>query len=74
MPVSRVVAIGELAQLGGYALAGVEILDASEPGAARRAWEQLASDVGLVMLSAAAHAALADRLSERAVLWVIVPT
>ena len=51
---SRVVAIGEpQASLAGYALAGVEAIDAGGRGGRRSAaWEALPPDVGLVLLDA----------------------
>ena len=70
---SAVVAIGERAGLEGYALAGVEIVDAGDGPAARRAWNELAPNVELLLLDAAAHASLAQRLAERPLLWVVVP-
>ncbi len=70
---SVVVAIGERELLEGYALAGVEVIDAGDGRAIRRAWDELQTDVGLVLLSSASHAALAERLSEKALLWVVLP-
>jgi vacuolar-type H+-ATPase subunit F/Vma7 len=71
--VSAVVAIGERAQLEGYALAGVEVIDAGDGSAVQRAWDELPADVRLVLLSPAAHAALAAQLSQRPLLWLVVP-
>ena len=76
---SRVVGIGEGVLLDGYALAGVEVVDAADPAGARRAWDELPADVELVLLSPAAQAALASRLAQRSalqrsVLWVVVST
>lgn len=70
---SAVVAIGERSALEGFALAGVEVIDAADARAALEAWEALPPDVGLVLLGAAAHAALAERLAEKPRLWVVVP-
>jgi vacuolar-type H+-ATPase subunit F/Vma7 len=70
---SKVVAIGERPRLEGYALAGVEILEAPDAAAAERMWEQLPADVGLLLLSPTAEAALAERLTEKQLLWVVVP-
>jgi len=69
---SAVVAIGEGVRLDGYALAGVEVVDAADPAAARRAWDELPADVELVLLSPAAQAALATQLARTSVLWVVV--
>jgi len=71
--VSRVVAIGPRGALAGYALAGVEAIDAGDAAAAQRAWDELPADVGLVLLGRAAQAALAERLAERPLLWVVLP-
>lgn len=70
---SRVVAIGPRASLAGYALAGVEAIDAGDAGAAQRAWDELPADVGLVLLGPAAQAALAERLVEKPLLWAVLP-
>ena len=70
---SGVVAIGERALLAGYALAGVEVIDVGDEPAARRAWDELPEGVGLVLLSPAAHAALAERLPQKPLLWVVLP-
>jgi vacuolar-type H+-ATPase subunit F/Vma7 len=72
---SRIVAIGEGALVGGFAFAGVHVEAADEPERARAAWHALPEDVALVILTATARAALeADllaRLDER--LWVVMP-
>ncbi len=70
---SRIVAIGEEAELTGYALAGVEVVAASGPELVRQAWEQVAEDVGLVLLTRAAHEALRDPIDHRRLLWVVLP-
>ncbi len=73
---SRAVAIGHGLRLGGYALAGVEVLHAPDAEAARAAWETLPEDVALLVLDAEAHAALAPRLAEErpALVWTVVPS
>lgn len=69
---SRVVAIGERERLRGLALAGVGVLRADDPDAVRAAWTALPADVGLVILTVAARAALP--LGERTErLWVVMP-
>jgi len=70
---SRIVAIGSAAELAGYALAGVEVIAAIEPGAVRRAWSELGDDVGLVLLTADARRQLADPIERREVLWAVLP-
>jgi vacuolar-type H+-ATPase subunit F/Vma7 len=71
---SRAAAIGERARTIGYALAGVEVLHADDAEAARAAWASLDPDVGLVLLTPVAFAALEDALATqpwRA--WVLLP-
>ena len=70
---SRIVAIGRETALAGYALAGVEVLEADDPGAVRRIWSELGGDVGLVLLTAESRRALADRIAGRDVLWAVLP-
>ena len=71
---SQVVAIGENERLRGFALAGVDVAVAEDAAGARAAWQALAVDVGLVILTPAAHAALGpnelDRRGQR--LWVVI--
>jgi vacuolar-type H+-ATPase subunit F/Vma7 len=69
---SRVVAIGSAVELAGYALAGVEVVDATSPEVVRRAWAHATRDASLVLLTADARAALAQRLAV-GVLWAVVP-
>ncbi len=54
-----IVAIGERARICGFALAGVSVIEADGPEAALAAWRALPAAVGLVILTAAAHGALA---------------
>lgn len=68
-----VAAIGEASLLMGYALAGVEVIDARDAEAARGAWAELPAGVALVILTSGARAALGSRLEEDQVLWVEVP-
>jgi len=71
---SRIVALGEREQIAGFALAGVPVAAADDPDAALAAWQALPSDVGLVILTAAAHVALAPVLSgDERRLWVVMP-
>lgn len=69
---SRVVAIGRAVELAGYALAGVDVLDAPEPELVRRAWADAVGAASLVLLTSDARAALPDWLEE-GVLWTVVP-
>ena len=48
---SRIAALGRWTELAGYALAGVEVVDARDPEAVRRAWDGLADDVAVVLLT-----------------------
>ena len=71
---SQVVAIGEEALLDGYALAFAEVIAAASPSAVREAWGSLGPEVELVILTPAAHEALAPRLrGEPRVMWVVLP-
>ena len=70
---SRVVAIGEATELAGYALAGVDVIDAADPDLVRRAWERVDDDVGLVLVTAEARRALSRRIDRQDVLWVVLP-
>jgi vacuolar-type H+-ATPase subunit F/Vma7 len=73
--VSRAVAIGGDLRLAGYALAGVEVIDAGGDDAVTRALESLEDDVVLVILDkdpdAAALAALQRR---KGTVWCSLPT
>ena len=73
---SRIVAIGERERVRGFALAGVHVAAADDAPAARAAWRELPADVGLVILTPEAHAALAvERLQQpNQRLWVGMPT
>ena len=71
---SRVVAIGERELVDGYGLAGVEVVAADEPAAVRRAFAEVAGDAGLLILTPATAAALAQRLAEpQPFVWVVLP-
>jgi vacuolar-type H+-ATPase subunit F/Vma7 len=71
--VGAVVVIGELALVAGYAMAGATIMPARGPDAVRRAWEDLPSGTGLVILTAAAAAELGGRLDEADPLTAVMP-
>jgi len=68
-----VAAIGEASLLMGYALAGVQVLDATDAEGARVAWDELPAGVELVLLTSGARAALGSRVEDGPVLWVEVP-
>lgn len=70
---SRIVAIGQEAKLAGYALVGVEVIEATDPDLVRHAWRQIESDVGLVLLTADARRALPDPIDRADVLWAVLP-
>ena len=73
---SRAVAIGGELRLAGYALAGVEVIDADDAGRRRRRLGRPRDDVGLVILTpdpdAAARAA--PRTSAADLVWCVLPT
>lgn len=59
---ARIAVIGARTAVQGYGLAGALVSVAEDPDAVRRAWSALPADVGLVVLTAAAEAALHGRL------------
>ena len=69
----KVVAIGEPERTRGYALAGVEVIGAGDAVAALQAWQQLEDDVGLVLLTRSARAALGTDLDGAGRLWLELP-
>jgi vacuolar-type H+-ATPase subunit F/Vma7 len=70
---TAVVAIGETQRLAGFALAGVDVRGADDERSVRSAWEAL-GEVGLLILTPHAEAALGSRLSEREdVVWLSLP-
>jgi hypothetical protein len=69
---SSVVAIGG-EPLSGYALAGVAVIPAADPASVRAAWGGLPTDVGLVLLTPPARAALDEVIQDRDVLWIVLP-
>lgn len=71
---SGVVAIGEAGRLAGFALAGVDVRTAENAQAAHDQWDGLERDVGLLILTPEAAAALGGRRSEREeIVWVSLP-
>ncbi|MFJ9566152.1 V-type ATP synthase subunit F [Streptomyces fuscichromogenes] len=59
-----VAAIGARTDVGGFALAGVEVLAAEDPDTVRRVWEGLPGTVGLVILTVSAAETLGAALTE----------
>jgi vacuolar-type H+-ATPase subunit F/Vma7 len=71
---SRIAALGERERLRCFAFAGVHLAAAEDADAVRAAWRALPSDVGLVILTHAARAALSAELSQREErLWAVMP-
>lgn len=67
-------ALGDPALLAGYALAGVPVVPAVGAVQTCRAWDDLADDVALVVLTPAAAALLGDRRTRPgARLSVVIP-
>jgi hypothetical protein len=72
--VSRVAAIGEHEAIDAYGLAGVELHPAAGADSALAAWTGLAPGVGLLLLTPASAAALADELAQAPeLLPVVIP-
>lgn len=70
---SRIAALGRWSELAGYALAGVEVIDAPDGEAARAAWDGLGDDVAMVLLTPEARRALPEPLLPPERLWVVLP-
>ena len=70
---SRVAALGSWTELAGYALVGVEVVEADDPAAVREAWDTLPGDIGLVLLTPAARRSLGDPLLPAERLWAVIP-
>ena len=67
-------AIGSLAEVAGFALAGVTVHPIDSPGEATAAWESLAPDTAVVILGQQAAVALeTDIAGEHAPLTVVLP-
>jgi vacuolar-type H+-ATPase subunit F/Vma7 len=69
--VQRVAVIGAGPRVGGYALAGVLVVEAATAAGVRAAWRDLPADVGLVLLTAEAAEALAERSGVRPLVAVL---
>lgn len=65
-----VAAIGEETRIRGFTMVGALVLPAEGAQAVRDAWRSLPPDVEVVILTAAADRALADR--DRALVWPLV--
>lgn len=71
---STVVALGADDRLGGFALAGASVIATTTDEEVRAAWDRLASDVGLVILSADTARALEPVLGDRSdILTAVLP-
>jgi vacuolar-type H+-ATPase subunit F/Vma7 len=67
-------AVGESDRVGGFRLAGVEVVAVETAGDCAAAWDRVHEDCSVVILTPAAHAALADRLRQRpTVISVVLP-
>jgi vacuolar-type H+-ATPase subunit F/Vma7 len=72
--VSTVVALGADDRLGGFALAGASVIATTTDEEVRAAWDRLASDVGLVILSADTARVLEPVLGDRSdILTAVLP-
>jgi vacuolar-type H+-ATPase subunit F/Vma7 len=71
---SRVAALGEGSRVRGFALAGASVVVAEGPAQVAAAWQALPDDVGLVVLTPAAAAALGSDAGDRPhVLTAVMP-
>ncbi|MGZ4142684.1 MAG: V-type ATP synthase subunit F [Actinomycetota bacterium] len=71
---SRIVAVGEEVHVMGFRLGGARVVPAEDAAAVMRAWESLADDASVVILTCAAADALGERVAERPrVLTVVMP-
>ena len=68
-----VVAIGDAARIGGFAVAGVQVHAETEPERVRACWHQLPSPA-VVLLTGAAADALGELADDGGRLTVVVPT
>jgi hypothetical protein len=71
----NVAGLGELSRLEVYRLAGVGVLAAETDDDVRTAWQSLAADTAIVLLTPNAAAALGSRLTEPgAPMTVVLPS
>jgi len=68
---SRIAVLGDPDRVGPWGLAGAVVVPASDAAAAVRAWDELADDIEVVIVTAPAAEALGSRLSAR--LTVVLP-
>jgi vacuolar-type H+-ATPase subunit F/Vma7 len=68
-----VAAVGELARIGGFALAGVRTAPAETPDEVRRAWGAAAGAAVVILTRAAADAVGESRFAASAPLSVVLP-
>jgi vacuolar-type H+-ATPase subunit F/Vma7 len=70
---SRILAMGEQQKVAPFAMVGVEVVAVSDPVSLRRAWAGFRNDVGLVLLTRSAAAALGKELHEPGhPLWAVM--
>ncbi|HET6795063.1 MAG TPA: hypothetical protein VFH45_11500 [Acidimicrobiales bacterium] len=70
---SRIVALGEGPRVEGFALGGAEVLVADDADQVRAAWAALDDDVGVVVLTPSAAAALTGETVPPGLLSVVMP-
>ncbi|MGH3454824.1 MAG: V-type ATP synthase subunit F [Nocardioidaceae bacterium] len=71
---ARIAAIGAGPLVRGWALAGVTVHPADTPPTVRSAWDSLAADVDIVILTAAAAEQLGDVLASSDRLTAVMPS
>jgi vacuolar-type H+-ATPase subunit F/Vma7 len=70
---SRILVMGEQQRVAPFAMVGVEAVAVTDPVALRRAWAGCRDDVGLVLLTRSAAAALGKELHEPGhPLWAVM--
>ncbi|WP_084125573.1 V-type ATP synthase subunit F [Demequina sp. NBRC 110054] len=70
-----VVALGERRVVGAFALAGARVTSAEDPDQVRAAWDALGPDVGLVLVTTEAAAALGEAIDTiDAPLTAVIPS
>jgi vacuolar-type H+-ATPase subunit F/Vma7 len=70
---SRIVAMGEQERVAPFAMVGVEVVTTRDAAELRRAWAACRDDVGLVVLTRSAAAALGKELHELGrPLWAVM--
>jgi vacuolar-type H+-ATPase subunit F/Vma7 len=68
---SRIAVLGEAPRVDGWALAGAVVVPAAGAEAVRHAWDALAGDVEVVIVTPDAYRVLGDRTASRLV--VVLP-